>query len=72
MGGIGFWEILIVVAVLFFVFGAKRLPEIARSIGKGLQEFKSAKDEITNEPLVKEENDKVKEEKDLGKSERNS
>lgn len=34
------WHILILMAVLTLVFGAKRIPEIGSSIGKGIQEFK--------------------------------
>ncbi len=37
---IGPWEILLVLAVLLLLFGAKKLPEIARSIGKSTNEFK--------------------------------
>lgn len=37
---IGPWEILLVLAVLLLLFGAKKLPEIARSMGKSANEFK--------------------------------
>jgi sec-independent protein translocase protein TatA len=37
---IGPWEIILVLAVLLLLFGAKKLPEIARSIGKSANEFK--------------------------------
>ncbi len=40
-----FWLFLIVL----FVFGAKRIPEIGRSIGKGIQEFKKGMKEIDSE-----------------------
>jgi sec-independent protein translocase protein TatA len=46
--GIGIWEILILLLVLLLVFGPKRLPEMGRSLGKGMREFKdsiSGKDE---------------------------
>jgi sec-independent protein translocase protein TatA len=36
------WEWLIVVAVLLMLFGAKRLPEMGRSLGRGMREFKEA------------------------------
>jgi sec-independent protein translocase protein TatA len=42
------WEIIILVVVLLLVFGSRRLPEIGRSVGKGMREFKnsvSGKDE---------------------------
>jgi len=49
MGGIGFPELIIIFLVLLLVFGAKRIPEIARGIGKGIREFKSATNEISRE-----------------------
>lgn len=49
MGGIGFPELIIIFLVLLLVFGAKRIPEIARGIGKGIREFKSATNEISQE-----------------------
>jgi sec-independent protein translocase protein TatA len=46
--GIGIWEVLILLLVVLLVFGPKRLPEMGRSLGKGMREFKdsiSGKDE---------------------------
>jgi sec-independent protein translocase protein TatA len=40
--GIGIWEILILLLVVLLVFGPKRLPEMGRSLGKGLREFKDS------------------------------
>ena len=40
MGNLGFTEIMIIMVVVLLVFGAKRLPEIGSSIGKGIREFK--------------------------------
>ncbi len=37
---IGVWELLLILAVLLLLFGARRLPEIARSLGKSSKEFK--------------------------------
>ncbi|MFA3781633.1 twin-arginine translocase TatA/TatE family subunit [Melioribacteraceae bacterium 4301-Me] len=39
-GNLGATEILIIVGVIALLFGAKRIPEIAKSIGKGIYEFK--------------------------------
>ena len=38
--GISIWELMILLLVLLLVFGAKRLPEMGRSLGKGMREFK--------------------------------
>lgn len=46
---LGTSEILLIAFVIFIFFGAKRLPEIARSLGKGIGEFKKATREIQNE-----------------------
>ena len=40
MGNLGFTEIMLIVVALLLLFGAKRLPEIGSSIGKGIREFK--------------------------------
>jgi sec-independent protein translocase protein TatA len=51
--GIGIWEILILLLVVLLVFGPKRLPEMGRSLGKGMREFKdsiSGKDDDEDEP----------------------
>ena len=48
MFGIGGWELVLIFAVILLLFGAKRLPEIARSIGKAVNEFKKGKDDFIN------------------------
>lgn len=40
MGNLGGWEILIILGVLVVLFGAKRLPDMARSIGQSARVFK--------------------------------
>lgn len=47
LGSPSHWAILFILVLL--VFGAKRLPEIARNLGKGLAEFKKAKREFEEE-----------------------
>jgi sec-independent protein translocase protein TatA len=42
VGGFSFWDILIVVFVLLLIFGTKRLPQMGRSIGGGIKEFKDS------------------------------
>ncbi len=49
---LGPWEILLILIVVLILFGAKRLPELARGLGKGITEFRDAvdngKEEIIN------------------------
>jgi sec-independent protein translocase protein TatA len=40
--GIGIWEVLILLLVVLLVFGPKRLPEMGRSLGRGMREFKDS------------------------------
>ncbi|MEX2156289.1 MAG: twin-arginine translocase TatA/TatE family subunit [Gemmatimonadales bacterium] len=50
-GNLGFTEIAILVLILVLFFGAKRIPEIGASIGKGIKEFKRGlKDEAIEPP----------------------
>ena len=41
MGGFGLFEILIIFIVFILIFGGKKLPDLARNLGKGLKEFKN-------------------------------
>jgi sec-independent protein translocase protein TatA len=40
VGNLGFTEIMVILLVVLLLFGAKRLPEVGSSIGKGIREFK--------------------------------
>jgi len=44
-GWIGGPEIIIIVAVILLLFGGKKIPELAKGIGKGIREFRKATDE---------------------------
>lgn len=46
---LGLTEILVIFVAILLLFGAKRIPEIARALGRARHEFKKAKDEIINE-----------------------
>ncbi len=48
-GSFGGMEVLIVLMVILLFFGAKRIPELARGIGKGITEFQKASNEIKKE-----------------------
>lgn len=41
-GNLGFTEILVIGGVVLLIFGPKRLPELAKGLGKGIREFKKA------------------------------
>ena len=49
LGGLGMWEMLLIFLVVLLLFGAKRLPEIGSSLGKGIREFKGSIREIEKE-----------------------
>ena len=49
MGGIGGIEIFIILVVALVIFGPQKLPEMGRSIGKAIREFKNAGTEIQDE-----------------------
>lgn len=46
---IGTWEVIVILFIVLLLFGGKRLPELARSLGKGVKEFKQASREISEE-----------------------
>jgi len=46
LGNIGPLEIVLILLVILLLFGAKRIPEIAKGIGKGMKEFKKAVKEV--------------------------
>jgi len=41
-GGVGWPELVIVLVIVLVIFGAKRLPEVGRSLGSGMREFKDS------------------------------
>lgn len=49
MFGIGMPELLLILAVALIVLGPKKLPEIARSLGRGLAEFRRTTDDVKRE-----------------------
>lgn len=46
---LGMGEILVIMVIVLLVFGAKRLPEIGQSMGKGIREFKKSIKEVQSE-----------------------
>jgi sec-independent protein translocase protein TatA len=61
MGPIGMPEMIMIFIVILLLFGAKKLPELARGIGKSMGEFKKAKEEFEHEITRSETETRVKE-----------
>ena len=49
MFGMGHYEIIILLIVVLLVFGAKRIPEMAQGLGKGIKEFRKAMRDVKDE-----------------------
>ena len=58
-GNIGFGEILMILAVVLLLFGAKRIPEIAGSFGKGIKEFKKNMNDVQRDIREEVRDDRV-------------
>ncbi|MDF9800980.1 sec-independent protein translocase protein TatA [Catalinimonas alkaloidigena] len=42
IGGLGGWEIFLILAIIMIFFGAKKIPQMAKGLGQGIKEYKSA------------------------------
>lgn len=60
MFGIGLPELVIILVVALIVFGPKKLPELAKALGRGMSEFKKASEEIKDSLNLNEELREVK------------
>lgn len=49
IGPLGTWEMVIIAVLILVLFGAKKLPSFARSLGKSMGEFKKAREEFEHE-----------------------
>ena len=49
MGKLGWTEILLIAFVVLLLFGGKKIPELMRGLGRGVREFKDAKDNVKKE-----------------------
>lgn len=49
MFGLGYQELLIILVIVLILFGAKRLPDLAKSLGSSVKEFKKGVTEITKD-----------------------
>lgn len=64
MFGIGSQELLIILTICFLLFGAKRIPELGRGLGKGIREFKDGLREVESESKAEPEKIEKGEEKE--------
>ena len=48
-GGLGFQELLVIFLIVLLLFGAKRIPDIAQGLGRGIRDFKKAMKDTTDE-----------------------
>lgn len=49
IGGLGGSEVVVILFAILLLFGAKRIPELARGLGRGIREFKDATNEIKSD-----------------------
>ena len=56
---LGTTEIIVIILIIVVLFGAKKIPELMRGMGKGVKEFKDA---VNGEGVVEEKNEEKKEE----------
>ena len=49
MGNLGATEIILIAFVVLLIFGGKKIPELMRGLGRGVREFKDAKDNVRRE-----------------------
>jgi sec-independent protein translocase protein TatA len=70
-GSIGMPELIIIFVIALIIFGPRKLPELGRSLGKSLAEFKKASNELRNtleeEIRIEEQKDAAKEQKEAAK-----
>ena len=61
IGGLGGQEMIIIFLIVLLLFGAKKLPELARGVGKSMGEFKKAREDFEREITRSEEEVRIKE-----------
>jgi sec-independent protein translocase protein TatA len=61
IGGLGGQEMVIIFLIVLLLFGAKKLPELARGVGKSMGEFKKAREDFEKEITRSEDDVRIKE-----------
>jgi len=67
MFGIGTGELIVILVVVVLLFGARRIPEVARALGRAVREFKKARDDLEREVDAPASVDKAKAQDDAEK-----
>ncbi len=62
MFGIGTQELIVIFLIVLLLFGGRKIPEIARALGKAMREFRNARNDITSS--IEEPSGKTKHDKD--------
>jgi sec-independent protein translocase protein TatA len=57
---IGGWEILIIIFLILIFFGAKKIPDLAQGLGKGIKEFRKAAKDIQDDISLEEKSSESK------------
>jgi sec-independent protein translocase protein TatA len=60
MFGLGYQELLIILVIVLVLFGAQRLPDLARSLGSSVKEFKKGVNEINSDASASVKKDEEK------------
>jgi len=58
MPTVGFWELVLILLIVLLVFGAAKLPEIGRALGKAIREFRKAAEGSPEERRATEDSEK--------------
>ena len=61
IGGLGGQEMIVIFLIVLLLFGAKKLPELARGVGKSMGEFKKAREDFEKEITRSEDDVRIKE-----------
>ena len=61
IGGLGTQEMIVIFLIVLLLFGAKKLPELARGVGKSMGEFKKAREDFEKEISRSEDEVRIKE-----------
>jgi len=61
---IGMWQIVVIVLLVLLLFGGRKIPELMRGVGQGMQEFKKATSENADDEIIVDDEEDTKKVKD--------